>query len=255
MFSKAIFQYAILAAFRDRLLWAVSILMLFIIILSIFSGSMAVIEQRQFTLVFMASGLRLLGSVGLVTFIGFQLRRLYDHKEIDYFFSAPLSRTSFIISLAVAYMLIALIFTLFISLILLSFGSISSYGVLLWGISIASEWTIVVAMAIFFSSVVKSATVSVLSSFAFYILARMIGVFTGIASSAMAQSFQHTKLADDILSVISIFVPRFDLLGQSVWLIHGVNDGIGIGFILIQTIVFVWLFLAAAAFDTQRNEF
>lgn len=255
MFSKAIIKYALLAAIRDRLLWILLILMGGAMTLSLFSASAAVTEQQQFTLVFMGSSLRLLGVFGFIIFVCFQLRRLYDHKEIDYLLTAPLSRTGFLLSLSLTYMGLAFCFGSLVFGCLSLINGDFTMGSVLWITSVISEWLIVVAMAFFFSTLIKSATVSVLSTLSFYILSRLIGVFTGIASSGMGEVTWISQSAAKILSFISIIVPRFDLMGQSAWLIYSENFEISFGFIFIQLVVFTALFLSAAAFDLQRNEF
>lgn len=69
--NTALIKYVIKAAIRDRLVLSFLALVIVTSFLSIFIGGNAVIEARQFTLVFASGGLRLASVAGLVLFTVF----------------------------------------------------------------------------------------------------------------------------------------------------------------------------------------
>jgi len=89
----------------------------------------------------------------------------------------------------------------------------------------------------------------------FYTLCRLLALILGILKSGVAVALPFFPVIDMIMKAISILLPRFDLMGQSVWLVmpHVPFDTIWLT--CIQFGVFGFLILSAAAFDLYRREF
>jgi hypothetical protein len=58
-----------------------------------------------------------------------------------------------------------------------------------------------------------------------------------------------------IMEASSVIVPRLDLLTQSAWLIHGPDQQIGALFIILHSVLFLFVVGCAAIFDLLRKEF
>ena len=55
--------------------------------------------------------------------------------------------------------------------------------------------------------------------------------------------------------VVSIFVPRLDIMGQTSWLIYGVEGEVGFPFLFLQGAIFSGLIFGAAYIDLNRRQF
>ncbi|MDE1151896.1 MAG: hypothetical protein PW788_05095 [Micavibrio sp.] len=240
---------------------------------SVFLGSATITEKESFALVFGASGLRFLGVLGTTLFCCFYVRRSFETKEVEFLLSRPLSRTTFLFSHATAFIALALSLAISIGLVVFFLGKPSMNGFVVWLASLGVEYSIIAVAALFFSMVVSSASGSALCTLGFYTLARMMGTILGISHQAPSNAI--FAVLNNIAEMISIFVPRLDLMGQTSWLVYGVagSGGIGfteeagnyahmmvahlgiLGFISLQGAVFIALLLAATAFDFIRREF
>ncbi|MCK5518372.1 MAG: hypothetical protein KAI61_03070, partial [Alphaproteobacteria bacterium] len=146
-------------------------------------------------------------------------------------------------------------------------------GLALWGISIAAEISIMAVAALFFSMVLSSASGSALATLGVYALSRMAGTLMGIMDTTPENWI--FAILGNLMKLISIMIPRLDMMGQTTWLVYGVKGAGGVkflpdaggtaywmaeylglaGFIGVQGIVFVSLLLAASAYDFTRRQF
>jgi ABC-type transport system involved in multi-copper enzyme maturation permease subunit len=273
MISAPLVRYVLTAARRDRLMLTLVLMVAMGAGLSLFMGAAAVIEQGQFSMVFASGGLRLLGVAGVVLFVCFYMRRAFENKEVEFLLSRPVSRMTFLFSHALAFVILALFVTALVVAPMLFAGAPSPGGLAVWSLSIAIEYAVMAVVAQFFSMVLSSAAGSALASLGFYVLARMIGVLIGIA--AVPADKPVFAVLGKVMDVISVVVPRLDLMGQTSWLVYGVDGagGLGLlgesgayaaamvahlgpaGFAGAQGLLFIPLLLAAAAFDFLRRRF
>lgn len=273
MISMPLVGYILTAARRDKLMITLLLMIAVGASLSVFLGAASVVEEGQFSAVFGAGGLRFLGVVGIVLFVCFHMRRSFEHKEVEFLLSRPLSRGQFLFSHAAAFVLLAALTAFAVVLPMLFVGAAQPAGLVAWGLSIGVEYAIMAVAALFFSMVLSSAAGSALATLGFYVLARLIGTLLGIA--AAGQDSKIMVLLGKLMDVISIIVPRLDLMGQTSWLVYGVDGSAGIGllngagpyaqamiahlgvmgFLSAQGILFIGLLLAASAFDFARRRF
>ena len=253
MFSWPLIRYITTAALRDRLILSVFVLMAVGASLSIFLGSAAVNEADQFAVVFAAGGLRLAGALGLVLFIVFYLRRSFETRDVDYLLARPISRMSFLFSHSLCFMIIAGIITLFVAMAVFAIAPhIIHEGYALWVFSLWVEYVIVANVALFFAMVLPNAAASALAVFAFYVLSRMIGHLIGIADTRL--DIAGADMLNATIDLVSLFVPRLDLMAQTTWLIYG-SENFSFLFISVQGVLFSFLALMAALVDLLKREF
>jgi ABC-type transport system involved in multi-copper enzyme maturation permease subunit len=252
--SLPLVGYTLKAARRDRLIWIVAITFVLSICMSFFLSSAVITEKDMFASVFIAGSLRLFAVVGLVLFISFYIRRLFDNREIEFLLSRPISRTSFVLSIALALSIVAVFFAGFAIIAVLASGSANiSSAFYIWSASFAVELLIITNAALFFSMVISSASGSALCTMGFYVFARMMGQLLGISETDA--TLPGADFLNLIFSFISMFIPRLDLLTQTSWLVYGVNNvqesliAIGHGLACIPVL------LLAAIFDLIRREF
>lgn len=273
MISKPLVKYVLTAALRDKLIMTLLLMIALGGAISMFLGAATITEKESFALVFGASGLRFLGVLGIVLFCCFYIRRAFETKEVEFLLSRPISRVSFLLSHGAAFIIMSLCVAAVVSAVVFFLGRPVPAGYMLWAASIAIEYAIMAIAALFFSLVVASAAGSALATLGLYVLARMIGTVLGIAYQA-PENFVYAVL-NNVIEVISVFIPRLDLMGQTTWLVYGVNGAGGfgftsqagayahmmierlglLGFISVQGIIFVLLLMSAALFDFVRREF
>ncbi|MDY0008875.1 MAG: ABC transporter permease subunit [Bdellovibrionales bacterium] len=273
MVSRPLIGFILTAALRDKLVMTLMLMILLGAGMSVFLGSSGVTEQESFAVVFGAGGLRFLGVLGIVLFVCFYMRRAFDTKEVEFLLSRPISRMTFLFSHALAFSLIALAVTAAVAAAVFFLGNPDKGGWVVWSMSIGAESVIMAVTALFFSMVLSSAAGAALATLGFYVLCRLIGMLIGIA----AQPPENVAFAvmNNLMDLISVVIPRLDIMGQTSWLVYGVEGAGGIalgdkpspyavsmletlgtsGFILAQGGIFVALVLAAAAFDFARREF
>jgi len=249
-------RYVLKAAIRDRLVLAAFVTMIVAASLSIFLGSAAALEKDQFAVVFAAGSLRLAGIIALVLFVVFHVRRAFESKDIEFILSKPVGRVSCILAHSAAFSLLAILLAGLCALIVygLSLHMVGT-GHILWALSLAVENIIMVNVALFFALVLRSAVGAALIAFGLYVLARMMGQILGIIDAQLAAGPMMQGL-EYIMQLISLVIPRLDLMGQTSWLIYGAEgSAVGWAFIAGQGAVFTALVLSAALFDLLRRRF
>jgi hypothetical protein len=273
MISGPLVRYILTAARRDKLMMTLALMIALGASMSVLLGSATAVEQGQFSLVFASGGLRFLGVLGIVLFVSFYVRRAFEHKEIEFLLSRPISRMTFLFSHAAAFMFLALLVAVAVALPMLFAGGPNPGGLAAWTCSVAVEYMIMAVAAMFFSMVLSSAAGSALATFGLYVLSRLIGTLLGITTVGASSIF--FAILDKIMLAVSVVVPRLDLMGQTSWLVYGVegSSGVGLlrdsgiyaqkmigalgvmGFVSVQGVLFIALLLAASAFDFVRRRF
>jgi len=130
-------------------------------------------------------------------------------------------------------------------------------GLAEWAGSMVLESWIVAALALFCAMALNSATASVMVSLGFYLLGRTAQFFLAIAISGYgASSDEGVNVGSQgVMIVIATIMPRFDLFGQSRWLVYGPGGGWGLSVLLLQTAIYVPLLLLATTRDLQVRRF
>ncbi len=247
-------KYILTAAVRDRILISFLVLMGVGASLSIFLGSSSVTEKDQVSLVFTASMLRFSSILTLVMFCVFYIRKSFDTLDVEFMLTRPLTRLQYLTSHFIAFTFLALLMTLLATLALFLMPSKGDFmGTVLWALSLFIELSIMASIAIFFSFFLSSAVSAALVSFAFYVLARMIGGIIGVINATPETSVM--LLMEKLMLLISIFIPRLDLMGQGNWLLYGTTLEISWLFIIGQGFVFIGLIFSATLIDFKNKQF
>lgn len=222
--------------------------------LSLFLGGAALIEKSEFSRVFAAGGLRITGLICLVLFVVSHVRRSFETRDVDYLLSRPVGRVSFILSHAAAFSLLGVLIAASVALAVWSTSHATpDKAFALWGLSLAAEYVMMANAALFFAMVLPGVASGAMAAFGLYVLARLMGQLLGIAAAGL--SFPGAGPLTILLKVISILVPRLDLMAQSSWLVYGLDPSTGFGFVLLQMAVFSALVVCAAAVDLVRRQF
>ena len=270
--SFPLVRYVLTAALRDKIVTTLFVMIAVGASTAIFLGSASIVEQQELAVVFGAGGLRFLGALGVILFSCFHIRRSFDSKEVEFLLSRPISRIAFLASHTAAFTIISIVIAITITLALVLIGEPNFYGLILWGLSLALEYTILAVASLFFSMVLTSAASSALASLGLYVLSRMIGMLLGITDVMDRKLMIYLGY---VMEFLSIFVPRLDLMAQTSWLVYGVDEVNKVeflmnatkfsenffthvsllGFVSMQGAVFVSLLLCAASVDLMKKQF
>lgn len=247
-------QYVLMGAIRDKIMVSLILLVVVGVSLSLFLSSAAIIETDQFALVYTAGSLRLAGVLGVVLFTVFYVRRSFETKDVEFLLTRPISRVSYVVSHGLAFSCIALFMALLVILAVFSVGPhLISEGHFLWATSLIVEFIIMTNVALFFAMVLPSATAGALAAFALYVLARLMGQLLGITEAHF--NFTGHDTLSTIFNVVSVIVPRLDLMGQTSWLIYKPSHEVGYMVIVLQLVVYTPLLFAATLMDLVRRQF
>ncbi|MFP4097219.1 MAG: hypothetical protein ACLFU1_00360 [Alphaproteobacteria bacterium] len=253
MLSIPLIKYVFMAALRDRLMISLAIVLVVGASLGVFLGSAAIVEKTQFTAVFTGAGLRLVSVFGLVLFVVFFIRRAFESKDIEFLLSRPVGRLEIIFSFAAAFSVLCVLIGLGVAACVVAVSpTLFSSGHLMWIGSVMVETIIMANTALFFSMYISSASSAAMATFGVYVLGRLMGQFLGIVDSPLIDDQGGYAV---IMQLVSVVMPRLDLLGQSSWLLYGVQDGYSFLFALGQGVFYSALVLLAASFDFIRREF
>lgn len=254
--SIVLFRYIMTAALRDRVFLSFLVLLAIGTSLAVFFATSPVIEQDQFAIAFMAGGLRLLAVAGLVLFIVFYVRRSFDLRDVEFLLARPISRRVFLFSHVAAFSTLAMMIGVIIFLLIFVWARNSAdlSGFYLWSAGMVFELVIVANVALFFSMILSSPVTCGFACLGFYVLARLVGqllLITKIGTGIKGFVFLQT-----IMQGVSFFIPRFDLMVQTSWLINGTGDSaVGYGFLVLQAGVFLAMIWAASLIDFTRRQF
>lgn len=254
MILRPLFKYAFTAAIRDKLFVAILGILVCIISLSVFFGSSVISERAEFAISFSAFGFRLFGVAALVLFVINYIRRSFESRDMDYLLSRPISRTGLIIAYAAVFSSIALVIAILLgSVVVFLSGGKSLDASVFWVVSLTIEFIIMANVAMFFALVMTSTTACMLIVFGFYLLSRLIGDILGIISKYGDVWWSYAL--GKTMELISIFIPRLDLMAQTKWLLYGISDEVSYPFVFGQAVVFVFLIVMASLVDMKRRQF
>lgn len=251
-------KYIILTAVRDWLFPGIFLALTAGFLLAAFLGDNALVEPEQMKIVYVAGISRIILNVGLIVFVCFHVRRMFESREIEVFLSRPISRAGFVVAYWLGFCTLAFMLIIPVVLCLGVLLPIDSQGAFVWSVSMILEALIVIAFALFASLILKSAVSSVLLCFGFYIVSRMMGFFLYVLEGPSSSGTSYFGIAaEKILLLVSMIMPRLDQYGLSEWLIYGINEQniSTISLVLIQSLIILPLLLSCAVYDFKRKQF
>lgn len=256
MLSLSLLRYVGLAVRRDRIIWLMFALMFASLMVSLFLGEAATLESDIFSIALAGTIMRTVAMLGLVIFISFFMRRLFESREIDYLLATTLTRTKFLLSLTVAFSLLALLLSAMISLVLAGMLKHFSGAWLIWSCSVGVELVITSVMTMFFAVVLRSPTISALCSLGYYSLARLMGMMIGIIEFRYSGAHGLMLIPNWVVKILSVITPRFDLLAQTSWLVMPETlAAFPLWLLPVQLFVFCAFFFTCALSDLKRVQF
>ncbi|MBL0318556.1 MAG: hypothetical protein IPP74_04590 [Alphaproteobacteria bacterium] len=256
---RPLMKYTLITATRDLLFIGLFIVILVAIGISYFLGNTSMIETRAMVVSYAAFSSRFILVTGLIVFVCFHVRRAFENKEIEVQLSRPISRFQFVIEYWLGFVVLTLLVTIPVIAVMAFIAPANVQSLMLWGLSIVVEGTLMVAFALVTSLILQSAVSPVLLSLGFYVVSRMMGYF--MATTKIPHYYQPSIIVDHLSEYVvmatSMFLPRLDFFGKSEWLIYGISAHATHDLILfiIQAAVYIPFLLGVAIFDFKRKQF
>ncbi len=252
---KSIFKYIILAGLRNRLYIGLFITIIIAFSLSIFLGSTTLIEQQQATASYVAGSSRIILIIGMILFVCLNISHAFENKEIEFILSKGISREKFILSYLIGFLFSAFLILIPLLIAILILTSSNKIGLAIWSLSLLSELLITISFALLASLLLKNSFSAIISSFSFYLISRMMGIF--VMAINLPKNFSEAKnhLFASLLKFISAIFPRLDLFSQSSWLNYGINDTAALKIILWQSIIYIPLLIFMSFHDFKKKQF
>ncbi len=249
---KPTIKYVVLTALRDRLLTSLLIVLLMAFGIAAFMGSTAVAESREMTAVYAAGASRVILVLGLTVFVAFHVEKLHESREIEALLSRAISRETLVFSYWVGVAAVAVLIVGVLSAAVI-YISPSRVGAMFWCATLLMESLIIIAFALASALIMERAIPAIFATCAFYALGRLVGFFLSIAVHGRQSG--GNSVANPIFEGIALMIPRLDLMGQTRWIVYGLDQA-AISIILpVQCLVYSALLLLTAMFDLRRKHF
>ena len=249
----AIAQFALLEAFRNRLLWLAGAFLLAGFVLAEFVAEVAIAEVNEFQSAFMASVLRLSAVFIVSLFVTTSMVRDFNDKVLELILAAAVPRASYFLGKLAGYCCVALAIATMYGVTTLLYAP--GKAALIWSASLWCELSIVVTMCLLTLFTFGQVTAALGTVFAFYVLARSIAAIAFMSdsplltSSSVAQQFLGW-----VIDAIAFALPSFHRFTASEWLVYPVEtDWSDLLPVIGQTAIYLPLLAAAALYDLYRK--
>lgn len=245
-------RFVLITALRDRLFASLFLLLGLVLSLSVYLGGAAVTESAETSLVYAAGSARVLLALGLAVFVAFHTERMHETRDVEAVLARPITRGAFVFSYWLATSIIAIL-ALAPLIAVIFFFNRSMAGAAAWSLTVLLESFVVVAFAIFAGLSFARAIPTIFATVGFYLLARLLGFFLGIAEGTARTGIN--RIANPLMEYLGYLLPRLDLVGQTRWLVYGPDGTSQLPLIAAQCVIYTAVLLTAAMFDLRRKDF
>jgi len=254
-FRKAltIARFTLLEAVRTRLLAVVVILLALLFLGSLFVQHISVTETTRMQTGFLAATARMAAVFVLSLHVAGSMVREFNDKGVDLLLSLALPRGGYYIGKFLGFTGIALAIAVLTTLALVTLAP--GQGLVLWGLSLALELTLVAALALF--CVITFAQIMPAISFviAFYLLARSISAVRLLSVSPLLAPNEWTNRAiARLVDALAWLLPDLDRFTSTAWLVDNTGSPALLGLNALQTLIYGGLLVVGGLFDLYRKD-
>jgi ABC-type transport system involved in multi-copper enzyme maturation permease subunit len=250
----AIARYTLLEAWRNRLILLVGVAVALVTLLSLFARELAVTESGRLQTAILASTLRVTSVFLLALYILNGLTREFNDKVLELLLSLDLPRPGYLMGKFLGYAIVALAVAAIVTVPLAALAPV--HAALAWGCSLAFELLIIAALSVFCITTFTQLLPAAAFVAAFYLLARSISAIQLMSGASLlgADGFAQ-RAGATVADALAIVLPRMDAFTQTAWLVNDSGALPQLLNLLLQTVVYVSLLIAAAMFDLYRKNF
>lgn len=256
MYTNAILtiaHFTLMEALRNRLSWILAGGIVVCILIAEFAGSLALTETLAIKSSTYGAIMRIVAVFMLGLYITTSLQRESADKHIMMYLSLPYKRSVYLFGKLAGYMVLAAVISLVLAVAAMLYAN-AAHAVV-WGLTMALELFIIVALCVLCSLTFSNATLSFSIVMAFYILARSMGDILLLSQSPILQTGELSfRFMQSMIEWIALLLPDLWNFAGSDKLVHGLvtEDVLSV---LVQTAIYVVLLTAAALFDLHRKNF
>jgi ABC-type transport system involved in multi-copper enzyme maturation permease subunit len=248
----AIARFTLLEAVRARLLWLVLAALAGLLLASLFVQQVAIAESARVQTGFLAASVRLAMVFLLCLHVASSMAREFNDKGIELTLSLALPRAGYFFGKLLGFGAAAVLVAALASAALAWLAPLP--GLALWGVSLACELLLVVALTLFCALTFAQIMPAVSFVAAFYLLARMIGAIRLIAGSDLLPQREWTQRALTwLVEAMSLLLPDLSRFTATGWLVNGTESLPALMFVLAQTAIYGALLVLAGLFDLYRK--
>ncbi|WP_146821067.1 hypothetical protein [Candidatus Deianiraea vastatrix] len=251
---RGIFLHTIYSARRDRFIIGILFGMIIASIIAGFLGSTSIVESDQMRVIYASATCRFIIMIGMMVFISFHIKRLFENKEMDVFLSRIPSRASIIYSFVSSFLLISFVLIAQAVFIMCVIYMQDFVNIMYWGLTLMLEAAVVVTMSLLLSIAIRSSTLGLLMCFGGYFISRVIGNFVAYIDMSKA-GLSFNSITEVILKILSVIIPRLDLFAKSDFIVYGSYSLTSTGILLAQAICYSIFITFVAIFDIRMREF
>ncbi|WBR99808.1 ABC transporter permease [Pseudoduganella sp. SL102] len=238
-------------ALRSRLLLLLAVLALAAVGLAGFLQAVVPAEGRATNTALLAALLRLAGAGIVATFAVTAIVREHADKQVEMLLALPYPRATWLLGRLAGCALLALL-PAGVAGLLVAMAAPPAQAAL-WTVALLGELWIVAAFAVFCTLTLQHALPSLCATAGFYVLARSVTALQQAGHGALPDAGQRViGTGTDLLAFV---LPRLDAFARSDWLLYGTGTAADLGFVALQSLVYVALLAGAALFDLYRKEF
>jgi hypothetical protein len=249
---STIARYTVLEAWRTRLFALVAIVLALVLGAGYFVQQIAITDTLRIQAAFSGA----LARVAMVFVVSLHvvnsMIREFNDKGLELVLSFELPRFHYILGRVIGFTVLAVAASAMAALPLVWLASASA--ALQWGVSLALELAVMVALSVF--CVVTFTHVMPAVSFvaAFYIVARVIGALQLMSDTPLAGggTLSHHLVAL-LVNALALILPPLDRFTETAWLVDALAPWTTLAALGWQACVYTALLTAAAMFDFYRR--
>ncbi|MBX9810375.1 MAG: ABC transporter permease [Burkholderiales bacterium] len=247
-------RYTLLEARRTRLPQLVLSAIVLLGAAGFFVQEIAVTESTRLQTGFYAATMRLTGVFIIGLYVLSSVAREFSDKGLDVALALDLPRSHYILGKLAGFLVIGVLVAIAVSMPL---ALLAAPGAALqWGVSLAFELAIVVALSLFcivtFSQLMPAASFVL----AFYLLARALTAVRLMSAHPLtgADTLSH-QFMSMMMEGLALVMPALDAWTRTAWLVDQPAVWTEIGVLAGQSALYVALLAGATMFDFYRKNF
>lgn len=250
--TGTIARFALIEALRGRLAYAVIAVAVLGLAVSLFLGEMAITEAARIQGSALAAFNRMAAALLVVSFVISGITREQADKGIEMLLSQAIPRASYVVGKLIGYTALAWLAAAVFSAPLMLFAP--AENVVVWGVSLALELTLVVGAALACALVIGQSALSLLMVAAFYTLSRIMASILAITANPVGPIDSLSfRVMGWVMGALAALLPGLDRFASASWLWEGSAAWSHLPALLIQFVIYLPLLAAVALFDFYRK--
>jgi len=247
-------KYTFLEAIKNRLFVLCLIGIVCVFALGQFAGELAITETRQVQGGLVAFAMRLAAVFVISLFVITSVVREFNDKTVNMIISLPLSRYVYYFGKLAGFFLLALVFSILLSLPLLLYAEFTQ--VALWVTSLIFELFIIISFCLLCLFTFGNITTAFSAVVVFYLLARSISTIQLLSRSPILESTAWSQqFMNKAIDLIAYVLPDLAGFTRTEWLVYGSGNAGDLPVIFVQSVIYITLLSGAALFDLYRKNF